>query len=74
MKQFEFDLRPDWMSCRHEFCFDSRAYVPAGVVCSECGALILQWIPQPPSELGYLSADWNWKLQGNAWTTKELHG
>lgn len=57
--------------CLHRSCFTTMAYVPAGVVCSTCGKLLLQYIPQPPEVLGYVSADWAWKHQhGKEWTTK----
>ena len=68
--QLMLDLRPDRERCPHRYGFLSLAYVPAGVVCSECGLLILQYVPQPQEVLGYLSADWAWHHRdGKAWTT-----
>lgn len=56
--------------CEHRNGFVTHAYVPAGLACM-CGALLAQYIPLPPKVLGYISADWQWKLDGKAWTTKE---
>lgn len=69
--QSEFDFRPRWFECQHRACFSTLAFVPAGNTCSDCGALVLQYIPLPPEKLGYLSAEWQWKLDGKPWTTRE---
>ena len=71
--QIEFSFKPDWQSCPHRMGFVTMAYVPAGDVCSECGALLSQFIPESPLELGYISADWKWHwIDGKPWTTKEM--
>ena len=58
--------------CKHKSRFVTMAYVPAGIVCSECGKLLLQYIPQSPDVLGYKSADWAWHhVYGKEWTTQE---
>ena len=57
--------------CPHDHRCVTRAYVPAGIACLDCGTLIAQYIPQPPEIWGYLSADWAWKYKdGNEWTTQ----
>jgi hypothetical protein len=59
--------------CEHKSCFVTMAYVPAGLVCSDCGKLLLQYIPKSPEELGYMSADWAWHYKhGKPWTTQEV--
>lgn len=58
--------------CDHRNGFISEAYVPGGYVCSACGALTFQYLPQPPEQVGYLTADWAWHHRdGKAWTTQE---
>jgi len=65
-----YDLIPK-KECGHKSCFTSMAYVPAGIVCFDCGKLLCQSLPQSPEELGYLSADWAWKHKyGRAWITQ----
>ena len=67
----ELHLRPDPSRCPHRYGYDSSAYAPAGVVCCQCDQLLLQYIPQPPEILGYLSADWAWHHRdGRPWTTQ----
>jgi len=57
--------------CQHTSCFVTRAVVPAGLVCSDCGKLLFQYLPQPPEVLGYLSADWAWKHKyGKEWISR----
>jgi hypothetical protein len=47
------------------------AYVPAGLVCADCGKLLFQYLPQSPEQLGYVSADWAWKyVHGKEWTSR----
>jgi hypothetical protein len=59
-------LRP----CRHESQFVTQACVPAGICCFRCGTLLSQFIPRPPADLGYVSADWAWHYRdGKEWTT-----
>lgn len=71
-KQTEMTFRPDWQQCEHRSCFISMAYVPAGDYCPACDTLLLQFIPQSPEQLGYLSADWAWHHRdGKPWTTKQ---
>lgn len=66
-----FHLQP-WRECSHEFGYDTMAYVPAGVFCTDCQTLILQYVPESPQVLGYLSADWAWHYsKGKAWTTAQ---
>lgn len=37
-----------------------------------CNTLLLQYLPEPPEVLGYVSADWAWHHeQGRPWTTWE---
>ena len=58
--------------CEHRSGFVSYAFVPVGVVCSECGELLSQRIPQPPEVLGYVSADWHWHhVDGREWISSE---
>lgn len=58
--------------CRHKRCFVTHAYVPAGIMCLDCGVLLSQYIPQPPEILGYVSGTWAWKyIRGREWTTQE---
>jgi hypothetical protein len=58
--------------CSHRSRFISHACVPAGEVCFHCRVLLMQYIPDPPERLGYMSGTWAWKHQnGNEWTTFE---
>ena len=60
-KQREFDFvftSPPCQPCNHYFCYETHAVIPAGLVCAECGELVLQYIPESPDQLGYVSADW----------------
>lgn len=68
-QQFEFRFNADLGSCDHNSGFISQACVPAGYICDECGHLIWQSVPQPPEVLGYLTATWEWKQSGKAFTT-----
>jgi hypothetical protein len=69
--QIEFDLSPDRAECSHEYGYETAAYVPGGEICSDCGLLTCQYIPQPPEVLGYLSATWAWHHRdGKPWTTQ----
>jgi len=69
--QINLDFTPRRDGCPHRFGYYTMAYVPAGVVCSTCGALLLQFIPQSPEVLGYVSADWAWHHRdGRPWTTQ----
>lgn len=70
-KQISLDFSPGREQCKHRSCFVSMAYVPAGMVCSRCGMLLSQYIPQPTAVIGYLSADWAWSQEGRSWTTQE---
>ena len=64
------DYAPPPPPCRHESCYCTSACVPAGLVCFRCGALLLQYLPQSPAEMGYVSADWAWHHRdGKEWTT-----
>ena len=57
--------------CQHHSQFVTMAVVPAGLVCFDCGMLLLQYLPESPEQLGYVSADWAWKyVHGREWTTK----
>lgn len=59
------------MMCDHRVTFVTMAYVPAGVACIRCDLLLMQYLPEPPERLGYLSADWAWKHRdGKEWTTQ----
>lgn len=63
--QMEFDfVFPAAPRCSHDVTFLTHAVIPAGLACSRCGELVLQYIPEPPEQLGYVSADWNY-LYGN---------
>lgn len=58
--------------CEHKWGFISYAFVPVGHVCSECGELLSQNIPQPPEVLGYVSACWHWHyVEGRPWISSE---
>ncbi|MCF8094450.1 MAG: hypothetical protein K9J79_03725 [Desulfobacteraceae bacterium] len=58
-------------ACPHQWLCETQAYVPSGLACLDCGQLLLQYIPQSPEVLGYVSADWAWHhVHGRAWTTK----
>lgn len=70
--QLELALVPDRDRCPHESTFYTSAYVPGGECCTECDTLLSQSIPRPPEVVGYLTADWAWKLEGNPWTTQIL--
>lgn len=58
---FVFPAKPP---CNHDTCYPTHAVVPCGLVCFQCGELVLQYIPQSPEKLGYVSADWDY-LYGN---------
>ncbi len=59
------------LPCAHERLCNTHAYVPAGLFCVDCDTLLLQYIPQSPAVLGYLSAAWAWKYKdNNEWTTE----
>lgn len=69
---FPHQSRYRFEDCPHFAGFTTHAYVPRGHVCTGCGMLLFQYRPQPPEEIGYLSADWAWHHRdGRAWTTKE---
>jgi hypothetical protein len=73
-EQLALDLfpAPTRQTCQHDSCHDTSAVVPAGLFCTICNTLILQYLPESPEMLGYVSADWAWHHQhGNAWTTHE---
>ena len=55
-----FNNPQDLIECRHTRCYATMSCVPAGVACFDCGMIVSQRIPQPPNELGYMSADWAW--------------
>ena len=62
-------FKPD---CRHRWICETHQYVPAGIACLNCGQLLMQYLPQPPAVLGYVSADWAWHhIHKRPWTTKE---
>jgi hypothetical protein len=68
--QIAFEFGPD-DDCPHTYTFVTHAVVPAGDVCTECDALVSQFIPKSPAVLGYLSADWAWHhVHGKPWTTR----
>lgn len=72
--QLTFDLfpAPAWQTCSHDCCHDTCSVVPAGLFCMSCNTLLLQYLPEPPEVLGYVSADWAWHHKyGRAWTTQE---
>lgn len=71
MNQLEL-FTPEVEECDHRHGFYSSAYVPGGYVCSRCGTLYAQTLPQSPEVVGYLTADWAWHYRdGNPWTTQE---
>lgn len=62
---------PTWQTCPHDLCHDTSAVVPAGLYCMSCKTLLLQYLPESPDVLGYVSADWAWHHeQGRPWTTQ----
>lgn len=67
VEQMQLDLRAP---CDHEHSYPTTAYVPAGWCCGKCHQLLGQFIPKPPELLGYVSGDWQWRLDGKAWTTQ----
>lgn len=70
--QLALDLfpAPTWETCDHDLCHDTQAVVPVGLFCMNCNTLLLQYLPEPPEVLGYLSADWAWHNEhGKPWTT-----
>ena len=70
--QLALDLFPAPTSetCDHELCHDTHAVVPVGLFCMNCNTLLLQYLPEPPEVLGYVSADWAWHNEhGKPWTT-----
>lgn len=63
---------PTWQTCDHDLCHDTHAVVPVGLFCMSCNTLLLQYLPESPEVLGYVSADWAWHHeQGRPWTTWE---
>jgi len=60
MEQLDLPLFPV-SECGHNWICQTCACVPSGIACLECGALLAQYIPLPPSQAGYLTADWAWK-------------
>lgn len=69
--QLERPAKPS-APCEHKYGFQSYAFVPSGHVCSDCGELLCQRIPQPPEVLGYVSADWHWHyVEGRPWISSE---
>jgi len=73
-QQLALDLfpAPTWQTCDHDLCHDTHAVVPVGLFCMNCNTLLLQYLPEPPEVLGYVSADWAWHHeQGRPWTTWE---
>jgi hypothetical protein len=71
LTQQPFDLRPDWQTCPHRSQVYSLAYVPGGISCLDCGTLLDQSIPFGPEHVGYVTADWQWHLDGKGWTTQD---
>jgi hypothetical protein len=72
--QLDLDLfpAPTWETCGHDLCHDTHAVVPVGLFCMNCNTLLLQYLPESPEVLGYVSADWAWhNEQGKPWTTWE---
>jgi len=70
--QLALDLfpAPTWETCDHDLCHDTHAVVPVGLFCMNCNTLLLQYLPEPPEVLGYVSADWAWHNEhGKPWTT-----
>lgn len=58
------------VECKHPYGFVSQAYVPAGFICTSCGLLTHQYLPEPPEVLGYLSGTWAWGIRHQfRWTT-----
>ena len=69
--QLLLDFAPNWRDCSHEEGFETSAFVPGVVVCSDCDTLVLQYVPEAPEELGYISAQWAWHHRdGKPWTTE----
>jgi len=57
--------------CEHKACFETSAYVPAGLACFDCGKLLAQFIPYGPDLVGYITADWAWHhVHCRPWTTQ----
>jgi len=72
MEQLTLDRFFDFKTaCRHRYIVDTHAYVPTGIACLDCGALLAQYVPRNPEDLGYVGADWAWRyVHGNPWTTQ----
>lgn len=71
MNQLEL-FKPEVEECQHRSQFCTEAYVPGGYVCSQCGLLLCQVLPQSPEVVGYLTSDWAWHYRdGQPWTTQE---
>jgi len=69
--QLLLNFSPDWRECSHNDGYETSAFVPSGVFCSDCDTLILQFIPMPPASLGYMSAEWAWHHRdGKPWTSE----
>lgn len=67
----QLEMRFGVRECAHRHQFVTHAYVPCGLVCSDCDELVAQFIPQPPEVVGYLTADWAWHHRdGKPWTTR----
>jgi hypothetical protein len=67
MSQLGLDLDPRWDDDRHEHSgFITMAVVPCGFYCDTCHTLIEQYVPQPPSVLGYVGADWEYMQRAKA--------
>ncbi len=68
-----FDLlRLEPRNCKHRSRYKTQAYVPAGICCADCGALLNQDYvpPNEPEIIGYVSAQWEWHyVEGRPWTT-----
>ena len=62
--------------CRHDrYGYATLACVPAGFICDDCKRFVMQWLPESPEVLGYLSAEWAWHHRdGKAWTTLTERG
>mgnify|MGYP006439296081 FL=1 len=69
---FEHSPKIPFEECHEHVGYTTMAYVPAGFYCEKCGNLISQSIPKPPEQVGYLTADWAWHLEGKEWTTTEI--
>lgn len=68
--QLPLDLIESRVGCLHTYGFATHACVPTGFICCSCHELVLQWLPESPAVLGYLSADWAWHYRdGKPWTT-----